>query len=83
MNVLSVLLKTLANRDPIFLELYREYERLEGTMTYANGVSIGARLCAAAARAAPRAEKQLAPQFCLLQFTGFYKYLKLLFSNEK
>ena len=38
--VLSVMLKTLANRDPIFLELHREYERLEGTMTYANGVSI-------------------------------------------
>ena len=38
--VLSVMLKTLANRDPIFLELFREYERSEGTMTYANGVSI-------------------------------------------
>jgi hypothetical protein len=34
------LLKTLATRDPVFLELYREYERTEGTMTYANGVSI-------------------------------------------
>ena len=34
------MLKTLANRDPIFLELHREHERLEGTMTYANGVSI-------------------------------------------
>ena len=41
----------------------------------------GAQLCAAAARAAPRAEKQLAPQFYLVQFTGFYKYLKLLISH--
>ena len=40
-----------------------------------------ARLCAAAARAAPRAKKQLAPQFYLVQFTGFYKYLKLFFSH--
>jgi hypothetical protein len=38
--VLSVMLKTLANRDPLFLELYREYERTEGKMTYANGLSI-------------------------------------------
>jgi hypothetical protein len=38
--VLSVLLKTLANRDLLFLDLYREYERTEGTMTYANGVAI-------------------------------------------
>jgi hypothetical protein len=29
-----------------------------------------------ATRAAPRAEKLLAPQFYLVQFTGFYKYLK-------
>jgi hypothetical protein len=33
------------------------------------------------ARAAPRAEKQLAPQFYLVQFTGFYKYLKLFLSH--
>ena len=38
--VLSVLLKSLANRDPIFLEMLREYERTEGTMTAELGVSI-------------------------------------------
>jgi hypothetical protein len=38
-------------------------------------------LCAAAARLAPRAEKQLAPQFYLVQFTRFYKYLKLFISH--
>ena len=42
---------------------------------------LGARLRVAAARAAPRAEKQLAPQFYLVQFTGFYKYLKLFLSH--
>jgi hypothetical protein len=31
---------TLANRDPIFLELYPDYERSEGMMTTANGVAI-------------------------------------------
>jgi len=38
--VLSVLLKSLANRDPIFLEMLREYERTEGTMTAELGVQI-------------------------------------------
>ena len=38
--VLSVLLKTLANRDAIFHETLREYERTEGTMTAAQGVNI-------------------------------------------
>ena len=38
--MLSVLLKSLANRDPIFLEMLREYERTEGTMTAELGVSI-------------------------------------------
>ena len=34
------------------------------------------------ARVAPRAKKQLAPQFYLVvQFTGFYKYLKLFLSH--
>jgi hypothetical protein len=40
-----------------------------------------ARLCAAAARAAPMAEKQLAPQFCLVRITGFYKDLKFFLSH--